>query len=149
MEFTVDNFTGKILRRQSGIVIGAGSQLGNFNGYVDNVSTVLISLFHQWFVLVEILWRHSLFVGFTACDFRIRVDSHKSKPLHFQSSEYHCVCNKSPSRIMWSFKGTGWNLVFYIILFKTRWLDSYTICEHIHKMMGKIDMIIFVISKGN
>ncbi|XP_078329825.1 uncharacterized protein LOC111114730 [Crassostrea virginica] len=28
--------TGKILRRQSGIVIGAGSQLGNFNGYVDN-----------------------------------------------------------------------------------------------------------------
>ena len=47
MEFTVDNFTGKILRRQSGIVIGAGSQLGNFNGYVDNVSTVLISLFHK------------------------------------------------------------------------------------------------------
>lgn len=28
--------TGKILRRQSGIVIGAGSQLGHFNGYVDN-----------------------------------------------------------------------------------------------------------------
>lgn len=35
-------FTGKILRRQSGIVIGAGSQLGHFNGYVDNVSTSAI-----------------------------------------------------------------------------------------------------------
>lgn len=31
--------TGKILRRQSGIVIGAGSQLGHFYGNVDNVST--------------------------------------------------------------------------------------------------------------
>lgn len=67
IEFTVDNFTGNILRRQSGIVIGAGSQLGNFNGYVDNVSTVLISLLNQWFVLVEILWKHSLFVGIAAC----------------------------------------------------------------------------------
>ena len=94
IEFTIDNFTGKILRRQSGIVIGAGSQLGNFNGYVDNVSTVWISLFHQWFVLVEILWKHSLFVGITACEFRIRVESHKSKPLHFQSSEtIACVIN--------------------------------------------------------
>lgn len=35
-------FTGKIIRRQSGIVIGAGSQLGHFNGYVDNVSTSAI-----------------------------------------------------------------------------------------------------------
>jgi hypothetical protein len=30
--------SGNIIRRQSGIVIGAGSQMGHFNGYIDNVS---------------------------------------------------------------------------------------------------------------